>query len=346
MERLPARPARFPRTPFVASFAVAATLFAIAAVAVTTGFVPAGNSVRLVVDGDASLHLTRAATVGRLLRDAGVAYDADDLVSPPPHAGLGTGASVTVRHAVPVTLVLGEDRRSVRVVGEKVSDALVAAGLDPGSGLRVSPPLDAPLEPGLPIEVRDVFVRVAQEEREVPYPTETIEDPLSPAGVRRLVEPGSPGRRVRVFEVLVTAGREGTKTLKAERLLNAPQTEVVAVGTGRRPRFSSKPRSYRIEGPGGVPLRGRMLPVVATAYAPGGGADHVTATGALAGYGIVAVDPSVIPLGTRLHIPGYGYGIAADTGGAIRGDRIDLCFDTVAEAFRWGRRRVVITILP
>jgi 3D (Asp-Asp-Asp) domain-containing protein len=57
------------------------------------------------------------------------------------------------------------------------------------------------------------------------------------------------------------------------------------------------------------------------------------------------VDPKVIPLGTRLFIPGYGYGIAADTGGVIDGNRIDLCYETRAEAMLWGRRTVTITIL-
>jgi 3D (Asp-Asp-Asp) domain-containing protein len=52
----------------------------------------------------------------------------------------------------------------------------------------------------------------------------------------------------------------------------------------------------------------------------------------------------VIPLGTRLYVPGYGYAIAADTGGGVRGNHIDLCFDTLAEARAWGRRSVTAII--
>jgi 3D (Asp-Asp-Asp) domain-containing protein len=62
------------------------------------------------------------------------------------------------------------------------------------------------------------------------------------------------------------------------------------------------------------------------------------------GYGIVAVDPSVIPLGTHMTIPGYGDGVAADTGGAIAGARIDLWFPTRAEALAWGSRTVTATL--
>lgn len=89
----------------------------------------------------------------------------------------------------------------------------------------------------------------------------------------------------------------------------------------------------------------QSLVVIASAYAPGAGAGHITAIGKRARRGIVAVDPRVIPLGTKLYIPGYGYGVAADTGGAIKGNRIDLCFDTREEAINWGRRRVVVYII-
>jgi peptidoglycan DL-endopeptidase CwlO len=84
----------------------------------------------------------------------------------------------------------------------------------------------------------------------------------------------------------------------------------------------------------------RLLTVVATGYALPG---H-TASGIPVGPGVVAVDPAVIPLGTPLAIPGYGQGIAADTGGAIRGARIDLWFSSQAEALAWGRRSVTISV--
>jgi cystine transport system substrate-binding protein len=84
----------------------------------------------------------------------------------------------------------------------------------------------------------------------------------------------------------------------------------------------------------------RTLTVTATGYALRGR----TATGMRTVYGVVAVDPSVIPLGTRLSIPGYGEGIAADTGGAVHGNTIDLWFPTTAKALEWGRRTVTITL--
>jgi 3D (Asp-Asp-Asp) domain-containing protein len=69
-----------------------------------------------------------------------------------------------------------------------------------------------------------------------------------------------------------------------------------------------------------------------------------TATGIPVGEGVVAVDPAVIPLGTRMFVPGYGEGVAADTGSAVRGNVIDLWFSSCAEALEWGRRTVTITL--
>jgi 3D (Asp-Asp-Asp) domain-containing protein/peptidoglycan hydrolase CwlO-like protein len=69
-----------------------------------------------------------------------------------------------------------------------------------------------------------------------------------------------------------------------------------------------------------------------------------TSTGIPTGWGVVAVDPAVIPLGTRMTIPGYGEGVAADTGSAVRGAMIDVWFPTCAQALGWGRQLVTITI--
>ena len=91
---------------------------------------------------------------------------------------------------------------------------------------------------------------------------------------------------------------------------------------------------------------GRALYVSATAYSahdPGNG--NRTATGTLVRRGVIAVDPSVIPLGTRVFIPGYGEAVAEDIGGGIHGQRIDVAFDTHAEALMFGRQDLEIFIM-
>jgi 3D (Asp-Asp-Asp) domain-containing protein len=90
----------------------------------------------------------------------------------------------------------------------------------------------------------------------------------------------------------------------------------------------------------GGPTAPGSISVVATGYSRQG----PTATGIPAGWGVVAVDPAVIPLGTRLAIPGYGSGVAADVGSSVQGAAIDLWFPTPAKALAWGRRTVTVAL--
>ncbi|MFL5929288.1 MAG: 3D domain-containing protein [Gaiellaceae bacterium] len=89
-----------------------------------------------------------------------------------------------------------------------------------------------------------------------------------------------------------------------------------------------------------APAGARTVTVSATGYSLTG----QTASGLPVGWGVVAVDPSVIPLGTHMSIPGYGEAVAADTGGAVVGSTIDLWFPTVAQANAWGRRTVAVVL--
>lgn len=97
----------------------------------------------------------------------------------------------------------------------------------------------------------------------------------------------------------------------------------------------------------GMPSRySRALSMKASAYSaydPGNGS--YTYGGNLLRKGLAAVDPTVIPLGTRLYIPGYGYAIADDIGGAIKGQRIDLAFDNRREALNFGVQRVTVYVV-
>ena len=102
-----------------------------------------------------------------------------------------------------------------------------------------------------------------------------------------------------------------------------------------------------VETPNGYLPYSQVMGMEATAYLPtdGGTAGCITAMGIPATYGIVAVDPAIIPLGTRVYIPGYGEALAADTGGAIYGYKIDLCMEDYYQAMDFGRRTVTVFVL-
>jgi 3D (Asp-Asp-Asp) domain-containing protein len=146
------------------------------------------------------------------------------------------------------------------------------------------------------------------------------------------------------------ARRSYISALAARRQLNESQiASLLAEASAAQMRSDALTRPVTVDVPGGTRVAsaptaataaGRTMTVTATGYSMPG----TTATGLRVGWGVAAVDPSVIPLGTHMTIPGYGSAVAADTGGAVVGATIDLWFPTSAQANAWGRRVVTIVL--
>jgi 3D (Asp-Asp-Asp) domain-containing protein len=158
-------------------------------------------------------------------------------------------------------------------------------------------------------------------------------------GRSKLIAPGSSG----VVDVRVRyAQRDGGRvhqTVISKTVVRAAKPRIVADGIG-----ATSLAFFEANGIARMAFMARSaMEMLATAYtADSAGGDGMTAIGRRAGHGIVAVDPHVIPLGTRLYIPGYGLAVAGDTGGDIVGHRIDLGFDSMRDAMLFGRRAVKV----
>ena len=173
--------------------------------------------------------------------------------------------------------------------------------------------------------------------------TRTVEVPVMvqyervdtlPKGEEKVLQEGTVGLDEVEEEIHYKQGDViDTKELQ-RKTITPMQPKVVQVGT----REVEVSRSYdRVR---------EVITMEATAYLPtDGGGDGITATGIRARHGVVAVDPNVIPLGTRVYIPGYGEAIAADTGGDIVGNRIDVVLEDYGSAMQFGRRTVDVYIL-
>lgn len=222
--------------------------------------------------------------------------------------------------------------------GLSVEQVLEAANIGLGLDDRVYPSRHDPVFHGMGVKVVRVRVRQAVEEAKVPYTVTVVDDVTLRRGLVKLDQGTWQDGRVRRQVVLYH--RDDGQTERAvlqEVALQRMLPKVIRVGTGG----TLPSRAPRIPA--------RELTVVATGYYPGPedcgpNATGYTCLGLPAGRGIVAVDPDLIPLGTRMFVPGYGWAVAGDTGRAIQGNRIDLGFDEKAESQAYGTQTITIQL--
>ncbi|MCL5290619.1 MAG: 3D domain-containing protein, partial [Firmicutes bacterium] len=154
---------------------------------------------------------------------------------------------------------------------------------------------------------------------------------LLPRGISRTMVRGQNGEEQQTWSVTYHDGQLVSRHLVDRKTVANPTESIVQVGTGQT------------VSRGGETIRFReAMEVTATAYSHTG---YNTACGTWPEYGTVAVDPRVIPLGSRLYVEGYGQATALDTGGAIKGSRIDVFLESAGEAGRWGVRTVKVYLL-
>ena len=257
-----------------------------------------------------------------------------------------------------VTVAAPEARLDARTRAGSVAELLAELGIALGPLDRVDPPIAATPPAGGTVRVLRVREEDEHELRLIPFQSRTEYSAEVAPGGRLRVRAGIPGLLERLVHVVYEDDSEVERTPLSDRVLRAAVDEVVAIARPGAAVLAPLPVVVALpalpaSGAPELPVK-RTLTMVATAYdpgpastgkSPGHPAYGITATGMRATYGVVAVDPRVIPFYTRLYIPGYGYAIAADTGGDIQGNRIDLFYPTYAEAIQWGRRTVPVYIL-
>ncbi len=346
MRSRPTRSARSFRTNSI----IAAFIPAVLVLLSVTGFVWAQKQVTVVVDGRVTRVNTRATDVAGVLRQTHVTLSKGDVLAPREDADVADGMTVVVRHAIPVTVRVGDVESRIDVVGTTVADALSAAGAAISPDAEVTPPLDTKLVAGMVVTAPQRFARIKTNEVVVPFKTETFVDSSLPKGTRQIIANGASGLKIQVTKTIVADGVEGAPQVTAEKIVTrpSPQLEAVAPGGSKAGAGGAKIIPAKRSKGSSKPQTGRRLRLLSTAYSPnepGGGGGPGTALGHPAVFGVVAVDPRVIPLGSRVYVVGYGYAMAYDTGGDIKGDRIDLCFNTGGECDRWGVRPVTVIVL-
>ncbi|MCH8050452.1 MAG: G5 domain-containing protein [Chloroflexi bacterium] len=242
-------------------------------------------------------------------------------------------ASSTEEPTTPVRLRFGGDERLVETRAATVGSLLLEQGIVVQPGDSVHPASSTAIQQGLVISLRLVRDVIVHEEEPILYRSEMRYDYSIPLGQKVVLQVGANGVTRRSYEVRTVNDDEIWRNLISEETV-VPTNEIVLVG-------------LNIEQPLAPPGEGQcrsIMRVWATYYTAASAGGTVTRTGTGVFKGVVATDPNVIPLGARMYVPGYGYGVAADTGGGVIGAHIDLAYGA-NDVYDWGARYVEICLL-
>lgn len=297
----------------------------------------------------ATIRMGEAVTVMRTIQtdaqaivaDSAFSLREDDLILQ--ENGGGTFVNLTIQRRFAVSIRADGETITHHTYGGTVFQVLQEAGVPVNDGDLTSHAFNSRVEPEMEIRLARVSYETVSEERALPYDVRRVPSTTVPEGRTVETQSGESGLAVTTLEnKYIDGALVDTRVLSSETV-RQPVTAVFAYGTGgtvATARSSATRFSYAID-------------VTATAYTYGdsGSWGDVTATGKSVQVGYVAVDPRVIPLGSRLYITypdgsaGYGFAVAEDTGGAIKGNRVDLFYETREEAIQFGRRKMKVYVL-
>jgi uncharacterized protein YabE (DUF348 family) len=280
-----------------------------------------------VHDGAAfSTIFSAAETVGEALERENIPVYLGDRVAPPLTAPLRPGMSVHIVRAKPVTILVDDRTWKTRTQSTSIYRLLQEEGVNLVGKDYTIPAITSTIASNLTVRVIRVKEEVITEQDPIPFKTVWQPDPNLELDLRRVAQEGQSGVRKRNIHIYYENGKELRRVLEKEWVDKAPVNKVIAFGT--------KVVLKEADTPDGKVQYWRAMRVVSTYYTAatsGKAKNHpsygITRTGTRATKGIVAVDPQVIPLHTRLYVPGYGFGVAEDTGGWIRGMHIYVAYD-------------------
>ena len=320
--------------------------FLVATIAMTAS----ADTTYLINDGGAiTFHTTDATNPAQIVNEAGLVLGADDIVT----AENGMVSEITIQRVQMVTIDNGGQVLKTGTYGETVGELLERLGLELDSDDTIDAELTAATYDGMALTISRRTVLTENYSRAVPYGIEYIDDETLPEGEEQIRTEGRDGEMRCTAEVVYVNGAEVSRRVTSETEVQPAVNQVVARGTGE-----AVSEEVTIEdgvitmADGTVYTYTSSMQVRATAYThTDAGCDMITATGTTVHWGTVAVDPRMIPYGTRMFIVSndgayiYGVSAAEDCGGAIKGNRIALYMPTTSVCFQFGTRNCTIYFL-
>lgn len=288
---------------------------------------------------------TLSNTVAEVFEEKGIEIDDKTTVSKDLDETIKNGDEIVIKRPFNITLKVNSESTPIVTNKTTVGDIINEYSSLIGEEYELENVTESTrLYNNLVIKVHVVTDEIITTTEEISFETKKVENPEMEEGTEKVTQEGKNG----VLQITKKQYYYKGKVQKLEEVgrevIEEPVDKIIEVGTKKK----EEPKQTTAEAAGtidGMTFK-KAINMVSTAYTPyDSGCTGVTASGMAASKGVAAVDTSVIPFGTKLYIPGYGIAIAADTGGAINGNRIDLCYNTLSEAYGWGRRNVTVYIL-
>ncbi len=322
------------------------------------------KQVFLTVNGEQTNYYTTANTIDKFLQENDLSYHERDNVSFAKGDKITDGLHLEIDQAYEITINDGTDEKRVWTTGGTVAEVLKE------SNVKVNKDSDDKVKPSLNKQVtKDTVisvVRVGKERDEVTealaFDTEEREDSDLAKGEEKIVTEGKAGKVKKIYEIVTENGKEKDRKLISKEIIEESENQIVAIGT-KEPQqnknlvtlSNKQPKSKQQTNSSPASNKkqkgsGKTFTMSASAYtASCNGCSGFTTTGidlnANPNRKVIAVDPSVIPLGSRVWVQGYGEAIAGDTGGHIVGNRIDVHVPSKKAAYRWGVKTVTVKVL-
>lgn len=287
---------------------------------------------------------TTADTVKELIQQEDIDVTEHDRIEPALDTVIKNDLSLTIDKAFQITLNVGEEEKQhVWTTSTTVADFLKNQDVQLNELDKVEPALTDELTEKSNVTVTRIEKVTDVVEEPIAFNVVEKKDDNIEKGVQKVINSGKEGKQEKHYEVTIKNGQEVTRKLLKTETVQKSEDRVVALGT----KVVQTSTTVASRGNDAV---SKEFYVNSTAYTANcNGCSGTTATGvnlkANPNAKVIAVDPSVIPLGTKVYVEGYGYAVAADTGSAIKGSKIDVFLSSKSAAYRWGSKRVKIKIL-
>lgn len=295
------------------------------------------KNITINLEGKALEVNTFKGNVEDLLKEEGIYLSKKDKIEPNLDSEIKDEDVINIKRAIPVEIMVDGENIEVDSAEDSVKSMLEKEGIKLNDLDKVEPSLETEISKDLKVEITRVEEKTITEKEPIAFETVVKEDETLESGVKKTTQEGSHGEKEITMKLVMENGKEVSREVVESKVVKEPVDEVILKGTMEKLVLSRGEDKINYK---------KAMVVEATAYS----GDGITATGTVPkrdpnGLSTIAVDPRVIPLGTKVYIEGYGYAVAEDTGGAIKNNIIDLFLNSSAECKQWGRRNVNLYII-